>query len=79
MFSPLENKILKILGRRKLTVTQITGSIFNRRKKSIDANNGIAHAIRRINSKCDYHRLNWFLNGVGRGRGGKLVWKDKLP
>jgi hypothetical protein len=77
MFSPLENKILKVLGHRKLTILEITRLVHEHKRQPFGANNGIGFAIRKINKKCKYHKLNWFLNGMGYGRGGRTVWRDK--
>lgn len=77
MFSPLQEKILKILGRKSMTIVDITTAVYSRKKKHFSANNGVGNAIRRINEKCNYHKLAWFLNGFGAGRSGRTVWKDK--
>ena len=74
-FSDREQKILKVLGRKKMTVKQITLKLF--RKKRSDAGTAVAGAIRRINIKCENHDLPWYLNGIGLGRAGKTVWKEK--
>lgn len=75
LFSPTEQKILKTLGRKQMTISEITEKIYG--PFVYDAGNTVAGAVRRINRKCEYHKLPWFLNGAGRGRGGKTVWKDK--
>lgn len=76
IFSPTENKVLKLLGKRKLTIAELTLK-FHSGRPPLEANNNIAAAVRRINAKCDHHDLPWFLNGSGMGRAGKTVWKDK--
>lgn len=76
IFSPREKKVLSILGKRKMTISQVTERMFSEVRKE-DANNGVAHAVRRINIKCKYHKLPWFLNSSGIGRGGKTIWKDE--
>ena len=77
IFSDYESKVLKVVAKRKkMTVTEIAERIFGD-KANIDHNNRIAGVIRRINRKCENYKLPWFLNGAGRGRGGKTVWKDK--
>jgi hypothetical protein len=78
LFSSLEKQVIKIVGKTPQSVRHITSVIYHgRRKRPMDANNGVAQAIRRINKKCDYHNLDWFLNGAGQGRGGKLIWVDR--
>ncbi len=76
IFSPNEQKILKVLGKRKKSIIDITEEIY-KEDRPVSANTVVANAIRRINEKCRYHKLAWFLNGAGLGRGGKVVWKDK--
>lgn len=77
LFSPTENKILKILGKKKTTVKKIADDFFKGTKPPLNPNNVVSGAIIHINKKCQYHKLNWFINGVGLGRGGKTVWLDR--
>ena len=77
LFSPREQQVLMILGRRKMKIAEITDKMFATKNRE-GANNGVAQAIRLINAKCEYHKLPWFLNGAGIGRGGKTIWRDKL-
>jgi hypothetical protein len=77
MFSPTEMKVLKILGRKKMTISEITTKLCGKHKKSINAGNIVAYFIRRINMKCKFHKLDWFLNGKGAGRLGRTVWRSK--
>ena len=74
-FSPTETKVLKILGRRKMTISEIAAAFYDD-KTPMDPNNVIGLAIRRINRKCERQGLPWYLNGKGAGRAGKTVWKD---
>lgn len=74
MFSPTEERVLKILGKRRMSLTDIAHR-FN--DQCYDKNARAASAIRRINKKCRYHKLDWFINGYGVGRGGRTVWKDR--
>jgi DNA-binding response OmpR family regulator len=76
LFSPTEMKILKILGRRKMKIGEIAEKLYG--KKKLNTNTIVTQLVRRINNKCEYHKLSWFINGKGAGRGGKTVWKDKL-
>lgn len=77
LFSPTENEIIKLLGKKKTTIKKLTDLFFKNQKKPLNANNVVSGAIRHINLKCAYHRLDWFVNGEGLGRGGKTVWLDK--
>lgn len=75
MFSPKEQKILEVLGNKKLTIGELTNKIDN--EPTINGRNVIASAINRIVKKCEFHQLKWTLASEGGGRGGKTVWKTK--
>lgn len=77
LFSPTENKVLKILGSKKMTIKKIAEEFYKGVKKPINPNNVISGAVIHINRKCEYHNLEWFVNGAGLGRAGKTVWRDK--
>lgn len=77
VFSPTEERILKILGQKKMSINEIASKFLEGREVFLSDQNGVAGAVRRINEKCEKHKLPWFLNGMGSGRGGKVVWKDK--
>lgn len=78
MFSENESAIIKALGDRTLTIKELTKKHYKgSRKKPLNPTNVVACTINRINLKCRYHRLNWFINGAGIGRGGRTVWRDK--
>lgn len=74
VFSPREQEILKVLGRKKMSITEIVDEL---NLDLFDANNVIAGAVRRINKKCETKKLSWFLNGEGSGRNGRTIWKEK--
>ncbi len=77
LFSPMEQKVLEILGKKKMLIIEITQEFYDHKKHPIGANNGIGNAVRKINAKCKFHHLPWFLNGMGSGRAGRTVWKDQ--
>jgi hypothetical protein len=79
IFSETENKLIKLLGAKKLTIKELTEEHFKGKRKPLNSGTLVSGAINRINKKCEYHKLQWFINGVGIGRGGKTIWKDKLP
>lgn len=79
LFSDNEQKVLRILGRRKMTIAELTEKFYSGGRRPLDANNKVASTVRRINEKVEYHGVPWFLNGVGRGRAGRTVWRDKRP
>lgn len=77
VFSDVELKVLEILGDEKMQVAAITEKFFKGKKKVLNPGAVVTSAILRINKKCDFHDLNWFLKGEGLGRGGKTVWAAK--
>ncbi len=79
IFSPSEKQVIKIIGRRKITVAEITEKYFDEITVApLNPNNYIAGLVRRISLKCRYYRLNWTLDGKGVGRGGRTVWRKKV-
>lgn len=77
LFSPMEKQILKIVGKRKITIVEITEKYLEKfESNALQPNNVVSGAINNINKKCKRHKLKWFLNGAGRGRSGKTIWKD---
>lgn len=79
LFSPTERKVLKILEwvPRDVTVKFLTKRFFQGKSRPINPRAVVTSAILRINRKCEYHKLPWFINSYGNGRAGKTVWKDK--
>jgi hypothetical protein len=77
IFSPTEQKVLEVLGRKKMSISQITRAILEGRTVFLADQNHVAGAVRRINEKCERNNLSWFLNGIGSGRAGRVVWKEK--
>ncbi len=80
VFSPFELKVLKTLGhggvrKPQRTITKITHLLY--KEPPMRARILVSNAIRNINEKCEYHRLHWFVNSMGIGRGGKTVWIDR--
>jgi hypothetical protein len=76
-FSEHEKMILKILGRRKMTVQKISEEFYLSRGGGVplSARNYVNMVIRRIAAKCEIHNANWTIKGKGGGRGGKVVWR----
>ncbi|MGL4557994.1 MAG: hypothetical protein ACRCV5_10850, partial [Afipia sp.] len=71
-FSPLENQLLAVLGKKKMTLVDIAGELWTQPR--INPNNQVASIVRRINAKCELYKLDWHLNGDGAGRGGRTIW-----
>lgn len=77
LFSPMENQILKIVGKRRISISDITEKYIEKfESNALRPNIVISGAIKNINKKCKRHKLKWYLNGCGGGRSGKIVWKD---
>lgn len=76
LFSAREQKILAIIGKKKVTIAHITMKLFGKDQVPWMANN-VAGAVRRIAMKCQYHDVDWTLEGEGIGRLGRTVWREK--
>lgn len=76
-FNENEKKLLKIMGRFKQAsfITELVKKFYD--SPPMEANVKIALMIRRINMKCKRYDLDWYIEGQGVGRGGKVVWKAK--
>lgn len=74
-FSYFEREVLSIIGRKKLTIREITEEVYS--EPNLEHANIVAGVVRRINRKCEDLDLPWFINGKGGGRGGKTVWREK--
>lgn len=79
VFSGREREILKIIGRRKMSMTEIKEKVFENSTdgEPLNANILISVAIRQIIKKCEKSRLPWTLDGEGTGRHGRTVWRAK--
>ena len=60
-FSSREEKIIKIIGRNKVTISFVVTKLFKDEKIPFDASILIANSINRIIKKCKFHKLNWTL------------------
>lgn len=77
LFSEHEKLILEILGRRKLTVQEISDTFYHSQEVPLASRNYVALIIRRIGAKCEKAKLKWTIHSKGLGRGGKTVWRGK--
>lgn len=78
MFSPMEEKILKILAGKRLTTGRVAAILFKNSKGApIEPNVSVSKAVDRINKKCKFHKLKWYIDGEGLGRGGRTIWITK--
>ena len=60
-FSEREEKIIKIVGRKKMRLSEITEELFKDEGTPLDATIKVAGAVNRIMRKCKYYELNWKL------------------
>lgn len=77
IFSALELKVLKILGNRTMRTDDITDKFVADSEPIYEPKAVVCAAILRINKKCTFHKLPWFINAYGLGRGGRTFFKDK--
>lgn len=76
MFSEREEAILKIIGRKKMTLQVIADELFDY-DRPLDPEITVGNTIRRIIKKCEYNKLDWTL--IRKRIGGKLlISKEKL-
>ena len=65
MFSEREQRIIKIIGRSKLTIEQITKELFKRgEQRPFDDTISVGNSIRRIIKKCQHWNLDWNLSKI---------------
>ena len=76
ILSPTELKVMKILGRKKMTIAEITKELYKRRKRPFRVHNTIATCVNRITEKTEFYDLNWTLESKKLGR-SKVVWREK--
>lgn len=79
MFSEREKLIIKIIGRKKSTISKIADVMVGTPGTGIpfDAEITVGNAIRRIIKKCEHYKLDWTL--VKKRSDGKLlISKEKV-
>lgn len=75
-FSPIQKKLLKILGNKKMKFTTLAEMVYaDELKKPVNPANSLRSTIPYINWKCDMHRLKWKLQVEGIGRSGSYIKK----
>ena len=60
-FSDRENKIIKIIGSKKMTLREIAVKLFEKDIRSFDATITTGNSVIRIIKKCSYYDLKWTL------------------
>lgn len=58
LFSNRENKIIKIIGRKKITLAEISDDLFEG-DSPLDGVILVSSSVRRIIRKCEYYSLDW--------------------
>ncbi len=58
-FSSREKEVIKIIGRRKITISKISEELFKGKNKPLDANITVGNTVIRIIKKCEHYELNW--------------------
>lgn len=76
VFSPSEQKILKLIGKRKIKLAALTEKFYKGVERPFNADIIVASTVRRINRKCSFLRAPWRLAGQGLGRQGRTVWLE---
>lgn len=62
MFSPREEKIIKAVGQKKVSVEEICKEVFKDEDSTpFEPRISITNSISRIISKCEYRNLEWTL------------------
>ena len=61
MFSDREHKIIKIIGRKRMTIQDICTELYTKRNIPFEPRISTANSIRRIISKCSFFNLDWTL------------------
>jgi len=61
-FSNREQQIIEIIGRKKMTLEQISSELYkNGAHQTFDSAISTANSVRRIIKKCEFHKLAWTL------------------
>lgn len=80
MFSSLETEVIKRIGKKRMTITDLSRTFIKTPHDRVDVfelNNSLAGVVRRIARKCEFYKLDWTIKGTGRGRAGKTIWITK--
>ena len=63
MFSDREEKIIKIIGNKQLTIAEIAEKLFENEKfVPFDTNITVRNSVDRIIKKCEYQGTTWTLH-----------------
>jgi hypothetical protein len=68
MFSNREEEIIKIIGKKKVTIKIIAGELFENKILPFDWEISVGNSVRRIIEKCEHYKLPWTLTKIKEGR-----------
>ena len=74
-FSERESKIIKIIGRGKMTIREISDQLFKKEPNTLDAETKVANTLSRIIKKCKHYKLSW---SILKKREGRLLTIKKV-
>lgn len=77
VFSDREQKIIKIIGRKKVTLNEIAVELFKEGNEPFESDIAVGNSVRRIIKKCTHHNLEWNLNKI-REHNKLLIKKEKI-
>lgn len=79
MFSPIQQKLIDVLGNREMKVSELAAKVYEDAKsKPLSPRNSLNSAISYINYKCEVNKLPWKLETEGMGRNGATIRKVKI-
>lgn len=80
MFSPIQQKILDALSKKKLKMNELAELVYEHPEtKPMSPGTSIRSAIDYINMKCERNKLNWRIVTEGNmGCKGKFIQRKKI-
>lgn len=74
-FSKREKRVLEIIGRKRVTLEEISTELFKHGTKPLDSKIAVANSVTRIIKKCSHYDLTWTLEKIRENN--KLTIKRK--
>jgi len=80
MFSPIQQKILDALGKKKLKMSELAELVYKDSEvKPLSPRSAVRSALEYINYKCEINKLNWKIVSEGdMGCKGKFIQRKKI-
>lgn len=75
VFSDREQKVIEIIGRKRLTYTEIGVELYKNQCRPLDCTITVGNCVSRIIKKCNYYKLDWTL--VKRRENKRLTIKKE--